>query len=617
MIVSPVKQNSAFGAANHFVWRFFILSFVTVCLLVPAIGHAQSGPTVLKPTGTNPDTGVTKSPLSLRLPARRTPKPTNLKSKSGIEVNVLDQVGLDTAGVLSPGQGGFGVSMWNGLPRAYIVKMLPLLPVKSPSPIMRNLMHRLLLTRAVAPEGETDGINLVAVRVKLLAALGNFDGVKALLKTIPGRQEGEEVAKIEVEINFLANDNVAACALVANEVLKSDNLYWQKVHSFCLTLAGEYDKAALSISLMRELGEQDEVFFTLIDAMVHKTPVEIETMEDPQPLHLAMMRALKARLPDDVVNTKNPIILRAVAMNPDVAKEIRLEAAERAEISGALPTKSLQQLISSIKFTKEDLSNPLTRADTEFGPTIRALLYHSSLVQSVPIAKAEVIARALKLGHEEGRYGSAVRVFSPVIQQIQPSVDLLWFANDAVRTLLADGAPELAESWIRLMRTRAISNAEAQTAIIELMPIARLMGYQGSSLWYQDALSNWQRNGGMETGNLNKFAVMVGLYEALEEPVPDHVYQTLVGVSTGLQDDFTWPDMNVWLRLKSILGNLQRGDAHSLGDVIVVSMMLLGEEGVGKLPMPVIRDVIRALRTVNLQSEARSLAVEYALAAGL
>ena len=40
--------------------------------------------------------------------------------------------------------------------------------------------------------------------------------------------------------------------------------YWQKALIYCQALSGNYDKANLGASLLRETGEQDKVFFGLL-----------------------------------------------------------------------------------------------------------------------------------------------------------------------------------------------------------------------------------------------------------------------------------------------------------------------------------------------------------------
>ncbi|HEC14305.1 MAG TPA: hypothetical protein ENI72_00975, partial [Rhodospirillales bacterium] len=109
--------------------------------------------------------------------------------ETAVQIDSLKTIDPDTAGVLGDGEGGFGIDMWNGTPRGVVDVFLPNLPVSSASPAMRDLMHRLLLTIAAVPKGadEKNEGGLIELRTKLLADMGDFDGVNRLLDAVPGR----------------------------------------------------------------------------------------------------------------------------------------------------------------------------------------------------------------------------------------------------------------------------------------------------------------------------------------------------------------------------------------------------------------------------------------------
>ena len=152
-----------------------------------------------------------------------------------------------------------------------------------------------------------------------------------------------------------------------------------------------------------------------------------------------------------------------------------MKPAERAESAGALLTDSLRQLYTSIVFTKEELANPLSKAEAESGPLSRALLYRTALVQTVPLAKAEAVAKAISLARQGGRYLSAVRVFEPILKTIAPSNELLWFAPEAIRAFLILKDEDAARVWFSAVRASALFSKAAQGMLANLMPLARLI----------------------------------------------------------------------------------------------------------------------------------------------
>jgi hypothetical protein len=579
------------------------------------------------------------------------------KQVGGVKIDSLQTIDPDTAGTLTLENGGFGADMWLGTDRSIIEDLLPQLPVNATSNIMRDLMKRMLLSIARVPEGKAKKTSLVAIRIRLLAAMGDLVSVNTLLNATPGRAANPELVRIETETRFLANDNARACALAGSDIRDQDNLFWQKVFLFCQALAGEHEKAALGISIMRETGSNDEVFFSMIESLSSGTPPIIEELPDPTPLSLAVARVAKAKLPADVITSNHPGILRTIAISPNATVEIRLEAAERAESAGALPVDALRQLYSIVSFSSNDLANPLSRAESEGGPMTRALLYHTSLTQTIPTAQAEVVARALTLGRVEGRYVSVVRVFLPVLKSIPPSAELLWFASEAIRGLLLVGETVAADAWFSLIRTNALFNKEAEKALIQLMPVIRLMGASEALDWNTTKLLSWWEITKNRKDAFENAELLFSLFDALGEPVPDEAWSKLL-VKVDRRK-VSMPNVAQWLRLieatkaqretatKYKLESMKIEDPNSnyveegaldldlpdtsssldasnspktkvrIGELVMLGLLALGEGGVAEADPLLLSQVILGLRAAGFENEARLLAVEAALAAGL
>ena len=437
--------------------------------------------------------------------------------------------------------------MWSGTSRNLVDMLLPRLPVNAASTAMRSLMHRLLLSRAEAPQGESESGNLIALRIELLAAMGDLAGVHQLLSAIPKGDRNERLIRIDADSRFLANDNHRACNLATRQIAEQASPYWQKAFIFCQALAGEHQKAALGVSLLREIGDEDEVFFNLVEALALGGTVAMESLPDPTPLHLAVARAAKARLPADVVSSNRPGILKTIATSPNASVELRLEAAERAESMGSLAADTLRQLYTSASFSDEELANPLSKAEAESGPLSRALLYRTSLVQTVPTAQAEVVVRALSLAREGGLYASTVRVFLPLLKRIPPSDELVWFAPEAVRALFISGEHQAARVWFNLMRASSKYDKDANAALAALLPVAHLAGYKDMDGWTTDRLIGWWQaiKKGKEAGK--RATLLYSLFDALGEKVPDEAWETLLDGPQRIT--VAMPNPALWHRL--------------------------------------------------------------------
>jgi hypothetical protein len=320
-------------------------------------------------------------------------------------------------------------------------------------------------------------------------------------------------------------------------------------------------------------------------------------------------RKFLANLPADVISSNEPSILRIIATSPNAAVSLRLEAAERAEAVGALPIDILRQLYTSISFSEEELANPLSKAEAESGPLSRALLYRTALVQTVPAAQAEVTAKALSLARKGGGYASAVRVVLPVLKRIPATEDLLWFAPEAARAFLISRELDAAKVWFDLMRTSAVINKEAEKKLAVLLTIARIAGSNEADSWGPEVLKIWQKMV-VNDKNANKKAVLLySLLDVFGDPIPEEDWENLM---TGAQRlTVAMPRPEIWYRLVTAAGQQQ------IGATVLLSLLALGEGGPAGADPIVLHQVLSALRTAGLEIEARSMALEAALAAGL
>ena len=169
-------------------------------------------------------------------PSEQPPAPAPVPAD--VRIDRLTTVDVDSTGVLTAEQGGFGASMWRGTGRSVVEALLPRLPVDTGSRAMRDLMRRLLLSAAGAPEGEATPGSLVALRARMLLAMGDLGGVEALLAATSTRVADPDLAQIRVDALLLSGDNAGACAVAERRMDAAVAVYWQKVLIFCQALAG-------------------------------------------------------------------------------------------------------------------------------------------------------------------------------------------------------------------------------------------------------------------------------------------------------------------------------------------------------------------------------------------
>jgi len=576
----------------------------------------------------------------------------------GVQVDSLQAINADEAGVLTSESGALGTGLWKGTARRLVDTLMTGLPITAPSPVLRDLLSRLLLSPARVPEGSDDtDESLIEKRVRLLVAMSNLRGAEQLLNALPTQARTGALLEAESDMRLLAGDHARACNLAKREMPIRPTAYWQKVFVICQVIDGERDKAALSVSLMRELGEGDETYLMLADALTAEAEIELKSLPAPDPMLMAMARIAKVGLPGDALAANQPAVLNAIATSPNVSKAMRLEAAERADASGALPIEILRQLYTSVDFSESNLANPLSRAEVEFGPMVRALLYHAALVQTLPVAQAEAVQRAFDLAREEGRYGSMAKIFQPVLRRIPPSSDLLWFAPEAIRAFIAAGNDDRARPWTDLLSGQALINPAHADAVTRLQPV----------VWFSQAepeedpgefLNSWWQAVEKEDGARDRAVHLYSVLEAFGVDVGRETWEPLVG--TGPRTTVTLPDPGLWRRVlalseteapppgaseEPVVGSVPveafrttslaaagseiasvvtaaplaepvSGNPRT-GEAILLALHVIGERGSHRVEPFVLKGVLEALRAVGLEKEARQLALESLLAAGI
>ena len=287
---------------------------------------------------------------------------------SGLEVGTLSAVTPDYAGTLEEGGGGFPIDMWRGTDRGLIERVLPQLAPAEASPAMRDLQRRLLLTNAEAPAGKSGGVNLFTARAERLAAMGLAKDAAALLAMMPARMADKAAAQLRIDSLLLAGDVDGACKAVDDtRQAASADAAWQQAQVFCQLCAGQKDEAALGLDLLRDQGTKDPAFFQLADALGGRQ-TKLESLPDPTPLDLAMLRAADLPLPQDAAQSRNPGVLAAIAEDPSLSPGARLAAAERAAAGGGLSVEQLRKAYASLAFSPGDLANPIGASSNDQGP---------------------------------------------------------------------------------------------------------------------------------------------------------------------------------------------------------------------------------------------------------
>lgn len=576
----------------------------------PALAQTP-GPVRLSPPRLSvPETApaTAKEPLA----GQTAPAPSGVVSDE-IIVSETPALNLDGVGILDESYGGLPETAWQGSTRPVVDRLVNLLPAPTTSPTARVLSERVLTTTAIPPaEGpQKPATSFVALRAEKLMALGRSNAAANLARAVPQREEHETLSRVLLDAALLDYNNAGACQIVRRQIGKATTPYWQKALIFCQQLAGEHDRAQLGLSLLREQrADDDPLFVRLVNALDgDKRP--ITDVAKPTPLHLAMLRAAKQQIPATAIEGASAGALRMIAQSPNTTLDIRLAAAEQAEAYGALSTEALIQIFEAVPFTPEELANAGPLVEKAPRGRAHAALYRAIKAQTSEAARLDALSAGWDLARARGLHLAATRSLLPLVREMTPTSDLAPHAVAAGRILLINGFADDARKWYEAARAARASSQPTGDSDVLLWPLLRLAGADIPAP-DMNALAAWRAvQAKIDAERMpTRTAVLTALLEGLGDATDGSLAALLLaGDVTATPTSLPHPAL--WL------GRDGAASAGRVGETALFVLASLGSDGTaGAAPQTLIA-LVQALRAVGLEKDARALALEAAVVAGL
>lgn len=508
------------------------------------------------------------------------------------------------------------------------------------------------LLEADVEQPESVELALLERRLTQLAAMGDWSSVGALIIQVPQASLTDGIRILASDLALVEGRVDQVCLDVTENLRVSTKPYWQKAFAFCQLSDGNAASAFLTLDLLRETGIDDAAFFWVAELMAGNRPITPNGLTRLSPLQLAMLRHAGRPFPPQLVRDGDPTLLRVLAtseplyvVTPDEAEDVvadrlrqaldlRLESAERAVQLGALDVDVLRTLYRA-EVEVEDIdglnemssSNAVSAAQDqdELEPILdlssipvataidRARLFILAEEQSIPTAKAEVVSRAIDFArNDRGRNGPDVgamgQVFVPLILELEPTGDLVWFAGNAARALISAGEVRAGEEWLALSQAYARTSIEASDVAAAMWPTERQLRPSMMNRFTPLRFKRWEES--RPPGLLaNNKALVLSTLTALGEPVVAADWMGLM--DRRVRSSIDMPAPQIWNGLA-----LAAQDGR-VGEVIMLALIMLDEAGPSGSSPVILSHVVSSLMTVGLEDDARLFAVEAALIQGL
>src|SRR5690606_9112726 len=120
----------------------------------------------------------------------------NVPAMADISVTPAKNISLDTLGIYDAKSGGLDFNVWEGSDHARVKFLLEKLPETIPSPTVRNLVARLLLSATRPPQSQNIQQNVFQQRIETLIHIDEVAQAQRLVEMVPQELRSERTAHL-------------------------------------------------------------------------------------------------------------------------------------------------------------------------------------------------------------------------------------------------------------------------------------------------------------------------------------------------------------------------------------------------------------------------------------
>lgn len=541
----------------------------------------------------------------------------------GIVVGALPSVDPAAVGLLD-GEAGLGADLWRGADRALLDAWVAQLPGNAGSPTLGALARTLLLTRAELPSAADPAApsSLFAARVDRLLAIGAAADAVELGRLAPATYQDPALDRAMILAHLAIGETEAACARVAAIASEREGAFWLRAQAVCRAIAGDFVGANTSADLMAEFYGEDLTLYAVLDQAAG-VAAGLESLAQADPLYIALLSAARRPIPDDVLSGADGAGLAMLARSMSVAPAVRVAAVERLAMRGAVPPGRLAEVYETVPGEAapatpsveteggEVAASPIADARLRAEVRARAALWRAA-ARTVDAGERRAALRDLWAAAEDPMLRVVLMRLSALrALDLPPTPDGLDDHTAVVRALAVDGRIEAALRWDSAARQMLTDGTlEAADVIRTSWPLLRLGSTGPRRIDAATELAPWREGLPADAAQAHRQEAMaLTLMQALGHGVPDGAWRRLVAAEDTAAEGGI--GTAAWHALWAATEGQRRGEA------LLLTMRTAADQGLAGTPPVVISQKIYTLRALGFEAEARSLALEAAVAAGL
>lgn len=503
------------------------------------------------------------------------PRPTNYFS-------IPDGVarGTEMIGPLEPGNFGLGPGAFGPANGVLHMALMGRVDAPLPSRWASILLRRALLSRLPAPAGVAP-VDWAAERAALLVKMGEADGARLLVEAVDVEAYTPRMVEVAAQVALATADPAALCPLVAPARSWTSDPVWILADGMCAALEGEAARATALIDQARnEAGTNIDLL--LAEKVVgsgaetrRAVSIDWQGVEEINPWRFGLASATGVAIPDRLLGPGGPRLQAWLARAPMVPLDQRLAAASVAASLGVFSSHSLVEL-HSLMLDQTDVA--------ETAGTVGARLRTAWVARAAGERVAAM--RSLWTGEDAVREAYARLILTAgAAARVVPAEDFAADAPNLIASMLSAGLDRQAARWAGLVEEAGLSDrAWALLAVGTPRPSVALDSGRLDAFGDADDSAGGRRT-----------RLLVAALAGLGRIGADQAAQA--GLGLGQQDRWT-----------QAIDQAARDRAPGAVALLAAVGMQTGDWS--GIPPHYLFRILRALRTVGLDYEARMIAAE-------
>lgn len=513
-----------------------------------------------------------------------------------VETQQLRELDAWSVSALTREQGALAPDLWNRTDPTFLATVFDRLPANYDSPAMQTLARRVLFSGGEAPRG--DALAASRKRFEALGRMGAADELATMAAGTGVALNDPSIAQYAAQAELARGRRNEACARGRGAQFgETPPAFILRLRAYCAAVGGDRAAADLALELARAANAEDAWYTGAVAAAGGAPGARPPTARWDNSLAVQLSLAGQLRAGPNPLNNSSTLALVALARSDATPQPFRTQAAALAFRRGVISAQEARTIFAATPAEVTSGLPPIVLAARRVAAATPATGAADS--PEGALARATAIADALRQSTAWPDFYAAARLFRADIATFQSAPDAASAALFA-RAALAVGDGQNGQRLVASARQAGATEAQLAPLDAALAVMANVRGDSGTVAMHRriDAA-------GSGAVNARAAARDVAILSALGAPVDGGVQAHLLA---NAPQGGARAESGAMLALAS---SVERG---AVGEGALLAVAAAGEGGPARLDAESVERLIRALRGLRLDDDARRVAVEALLA---